>query len=163
MAAWSCHGNRDAKLEMVSIAKVSERRQVRAGGSAWWGLRAPQWVPTYTGCPWLLLLGWWDGSGHPTALGCISGATPRTSISRGTAPLLPPSLSSSAVLAAVSRGRCCSLQQSSEGLALQPRGSGHMPGGRMPLRSTIRATLTDNEENAFGAQSISNVIFHNIA
>lgn len=121
MAAWGCHGDRDAKLETVSIAKASERYPSAGRGQCLAGLRGPQWVqtpvgtcprgylpqgvPAYTGCPWLLLLGCWEAQGTPRQLGCTPAATPSISISWGTASLLRPSLSSSpAAHTAIRRG-----------------------------------------------------------
>lgn len=149
MAASSCYGNQNAKLEIVSIAKLSKRRQACLAGHS---------------------------SGHRKGL-AASQVQPRDFHFMGHG---SPALSFPLLLLHLcfprrhgQRGLCLSLQQIAKDRAplqrrcRQPRLAGHRwqwlgihleEGCR-----TIRATLPDAEENAFGVQSISNVIFHCLA
>lgn len=167
MAASSCYGNQNAKLEIVSIAKLSKRRHACAAGSC---------LPRPPGAPARGLVKQLKTS---RMLGCIPGAGLGTSISQTTAPLPPPSLSrssASAFLTDMARRVCVShynspQRQSSPPAATQaararrapPALAGHVPGGRMPPASITRAALPNADENAFRVQSISTPIFHHLA
>lgn len=100
MAASSCYGNRNAKLEKCVNSKVIQEEAIvrsRAPGSC---------LPRPPGAP---ACGLRKHLRTSQRLGCIPGASPGTSVSQGMAPLRPPSLScSSAFLAGMAREACAS-------------------------------------------------------